>query len=65
MTLLDDLEETVIATVTPPTLEPVDDEIETETAVVGEDGAAAPPRATTAAEDAAESATQAPRTSSA
>jgi large subunit ribosomal protein L25 len=36
--LLDDLEETVIATITPPTLEPVDDEIETETELVGEDG---------------------------
>jgi len=41
ITLLDDLEETVIATITPPTLEPVEDEIETETALVGEDGAAA------------------------
>ena len=38
VTLLDDLEETVIATITPPTLEPVDDEIETETELVGEDG---------------------------
>ena len=38
ITLLDDLEETVIATITPPTLEPVDEEIETETALVGEDG---------------------------
>jgi large subunit ribosomal protein L25 len=38
VTLLDDLEETVIATITPPTLEPVEDEIETETALVGEDG---------------------------
>jgi large subunit ribosomal protein L25 len=37
VTLLDDLE-TVIASVTPPTLEPVDEEIETETALVGEDG---------------------------
>jgi large subunit ribosomal protein L25 len=41
ITLLDDLEETVIATITPPTLEPVEDEIETETALVGEDGEAA------------------------
>jgi large subunit ribosomal protein L25 len=40
ITLLDDLDETVIATITPPTLEPVEDEIETETALVGEDGAA-------------------------
>ena len=38
ITLLDDLEETVIATITPPTLEPVEDEIEVETALVGEDG---------------------------
>jgi large subunit ribosomal protein L25 len=38
ITLLDDLEETVIATITPPTLEPVADEIEVETALVGEDG---------------------------
>jgi large subunit ribosomal protein L25 len=36
--LLDDLEETVIATITPPTQEPVDEEIETETELVGEDG---------------------------
>jgi large subunit ribosomal protein L25 len=36
--LLDDLDETVIATITPPTLEPVEEEIETETALVGEDG---------------------------
>jgi large subunit ribosomal protein L25 len=35
--LLDD-SETVIATITPPTLEPVEEEIETETALVGEDG---------------------------
>jgi large subunit ribosomal protein L25 len=35
--LLDD-PETVIATITPPTQEPVDDEIETETELVGEDG---------------------------
>ena len=41
VTLLDDLEETVIATVTPPTAEPKDDEIETETEVVGEGEAAA------------------------
>jgi large subunit ribosomal protein L25 len=36
ITLLDDLEETVIATITPPTLEPVEEDIETETALVGE-----------------------------
>ena len=35
--LLDDAD-TVIATITPPTLEPVEEEIETETALVGEDG---------------------------
>jgi large subunit ribosomal protein L25 len=38
VTLLDDLEETVIVTITPPTLEPVEDEIETETELIGEDG---------------------------
>ena len=41
VTLLDDPETTVIATVTPPTLEPVEDEIETETELVGEEGASA------------------------
>jgi large subunit ribosomal protein L25 len=40
--LLDDVDETVIATLTPPRLETEDDEIESETAVVGEDDAAAP-----------------------
>ena len=38
VTLLDDVE-LVIATITPPTLEPVEEDIETETAIVGEDGA--------------------------
>jgi len=38
VTLLDDPEETVLATITPPTLEPVEEEIETETELVGEDG---------------------------
>ena len=38
VTLVDDPDETVIATITPPTLEPVEEEIETETALVGEDG---------------------------
>ena len=37
VTFVDD-PETVIATITPPTLEPVEDEIETETEPVGEDG---------------------------
>jgi large subunit ribosomal protein L25 len=41
VTLLDDPEETVLATVTPPTQEPVEDEIETETGLVGEGEAAA------------------------
>ena len=38
VTLLDDPEETVIATITPPTEEPEEPEIETETELVGEDG---------------------------
>jgi large subunit ribosomal protein L25 len=38
VTLLDDPEETVLATITPPTLEPVEEEIETEVELVGEDG---------------------------
>src|SRR4051794_28636153 len=38
VTFLDDPDETVIASITPPTAEPVDDEIETETALVGEEG---------------------------
>jgi large subunit ribosomal protein L25 len=38
VTLLDDADETVIATITPPTQEPVEEEIETETELVGEDG---------------------------
>ena len=36
VTFLDDPEETVLATITPPTLEPVEEEIETETELVGE-----------------------------
>jgi large subunit ribosomal protein L25 len=39
--LLDDPEETVLATITPPTQEPVEEEIETETELVGEEGVAA------------------------
>jgi large subunit ribosomal protein L25 len=38
VTLLDE-PETVIATITPPTVEPVEEEIETETELVGEEGA--------------------------
>jgi large subunit ribosomal protein L25 len=41
VTLLDDPHETVLATITPPTQEPVEEEIETETELVGEEGAAA------------------------
>src|SRR4051794_12360845 len=40
VTLLDDLDETVIASITPPTAEPVDEEIETETGLVGADAVA-------------------------
>jgi large subunit ribosomal protein L25 len=36
--LLDDPDETVLATITPPTQEPVEEEIETETELVGEEG---------------------------
>ena len=39
--LLDDPDETVLATITPPTQEPVEEEIETETELVGEGEAAA------------------------
>jgi large subunit ribosomal protein L25 len=41
VTLLDDLEETVLATITPPTREPEPEEIETETELVGEEVAEA------------------------
>src|SRR5215208_4072199 len=54
VTLLDDLEETVIVTITPPTLEPVEEEIETETALVGEDGEPLTPEEAEAAEAQAE-----------
>ena len=56
VTLLDDAE-TVIATITPPTLEPVEEEIETETELVGEEGEAAEAQAEgDTAEEAAEKA---------
>ena len=60
VTLLDDTD-VVIATITPPTLEPVEEEIETETALVGEDGepievAEGEGEGAEASEDAAESA---------
>jgi large subunit ribosomal protein L25 len=45
VTFLDDPEETVVATITPPTLEPVEEDIETETALVGEDGEVAEAKA--------------------
>jgi large subunit ribosomal protein L25 len=45
VTFLDDPEETVVATITPPTLEPVEEGIETETALVGEDGEVAEAKA--------------------
>jgi large subunit ribosomal protein L25 len=45
LTIIEDPEETVIATITPPTQEPVEEDIETETAVVGEDGEAAEAKA--------------------
>jgi large subunit ribosomal protein L25 len=45
VTLLDDPGETVLASVTPPTVEPVEEEIETETEVVGEGAAEAPAEA--------------------
>jgi len=55
VTLLDDPDETVLATVTPPTQEPAEDEIETETGLVGEDEAAARAEGDTS-EEAAQSA---------
>jgi large subunit ribosomal protein L25 len=58
VTLLDDLDETVIATITPPTQEPVEEEIETETALIGEDGEPIEP-----AEGAGEAGDEAPRAS--
>jgi large subunit ribosomal protein L25 len=57
VTLLDD-SETVIATITPPTLEPVEEEIETETEVVGEEGAEGAEAEAQAEGDTAEEAAQ-------
>ena len=57
VTLLDDVE-TVIATITPPTLEPVEEEIETETELVGEDGEPIEARGAQAEGDAAEEAAE-------
>jgi large subunit ribosomal protein L25 len=53
ITFLDDLDETVIATITPPTVETDSDDIEVETGIVGEDGA---PAEGATAEEAADSA---------
>ena len=55
VTFVDD-PETVIATITPPTLEPVEDEIETETELVGEDGEVAEGQAEGDTQDEAEAA---------
>ena len=56
VTFLDDLEETVVATITPPTAEPSEDEIETETALVGHDDVAEGQAEGATAEEAAASA---------
>jgi large subunit ribosomal protein L25 len=55
VTFVDD-PETVLATITPPTLEPVEDEIETETELVGEDGEVAEAQAEGDTQDEAEAA---------
>lgn len=55
VTFVDD-PETTIASITPPTAEPTEEEIETETGVVGEDGEAAEAQAEGATEDEAEGA---------
>jgi large subunit ribosomal protein L25 len=57
VTLLDD-PETVVATITPPTLEPVEEEIETETELVGEEGADGEEAEAQAEGDTAEEASQ-------
>jgi large subunit ribosomal protein L25 len=59
VTLLDDPEDTVLATITPPTQEPVDEEIETETGLVGQDEAAEGQAAGDTAEEAEQSASSA------
>lgn len=55
VTFVDD-PDTTIATITPPTLEPTEDEIETETGVVGEDGEVAEGQASGDTQDEAEAA---------
>ena len=56
LTVIGDPAEIVIATITPPTLEPTEDEIETETAVVGEEGEVAEAQAEGATGEEAEAA---------
>jgi large subunit ribosomal protein L25 len=58
VTLLDDPEETVIATITPPTAEPVEDEIETETELVGDEAVVGEEAEAQAGGDTAEEAAQ-------
>lgn len=56
LTVVGDPAEIVVATITPPTLEPTEDEIETETAVVGEEGEIEASKAQGDTEEEAESA---------
>ena len=56
LTIVGEPEEIVVATVTPPTQEPTEDEIETETAVVGEEGEIEASKAQGDTEEEAESA---------
>jgi large subunit ribosomal protein L25 len=58
VTLLDDPDETVLATITPPSREPEPEEIETETGLVGEDEEAAEAAEAQAAGDTSEEAEQ-------
>ena len=58
VTLLDDPDETVIATITPPTAEPVDEEIETETEIVGDEAVDSAEAEAQAGGDTAEEAAQ-------
>jgi large subunit ribosomal protein L25 len=58
LTVIGEPEEIVIATVTPPTQEPTEDEIETETAVVGEEGEVEASKAQGDTEEEAESAAE-------
>jgi large subunit ribosomal protein L25 len=56
VTFLDDPEETLVATITPPTVEKADDDIETETGLVGDDAVAEGQAEGDTAEEAAQSA---------